>query len=128
MQHTNREDDPDKAKSSKVDPDFALLCLHTTPVDHVLPNPSEMLYMRKLQGNLPVRMREQFVNREEISVMLQQRRYIQKANHDQHSRDLPPLVPGQNVRIHTHPLSLWSPAMVYGRCQEPLSYVLETPN
>ena len=28
----------------------------------------------------------------------------------------------------THPSSLWSPAVVHERCQEPRSYVLETPN
>ena len=75
-----------------------------------------------------MRMRNQFVNREEISVTLQQRRDIQKANHDQHSRDLPPLVPGQNVLIQTHPSSLWSPEVVHEKCQEPRSYVPETPD
>ena len=46
-----------KTKSSKLHPYLALLCIRTTPVDSMLPSPGEMLYTRKVQGNLPVRTR-----------------------------------------------------------------------
>ena len=108
-----------KAKSSKLDPYLALLCIRPTPVDNVLPSPAEMLYTKKVQGNLPVRMRNKLGNTEEIYERLQQRQEVQRTNHDQHSRDLSPLFPGQNVRIQTLPSSLWSPAVVREKCQEP---------
>ena len=117
-----------KAKSSKLDPYIALLCIRTTPVDNVLPSPAEMLYTRKVQGNLPVRMRNKFGNKEEIYERLQQRQEVERTNHNQHSRDLSPLFPEQNVRIQTLPSSLWSPAVVREKCQEPRSYVVETQN
>ena len=37
------------------DPNMALLCIRTTPVDSNVPSPGELLFGRKLQGNLPVR-------------------------------------------------------------------------
>ena len=107
-----------KAKSSKFDPYLALLCIRTTPVDNVLPSQAEMLYTRKVQGNLPVRMRKKLGNKEEIYERLQQRQEVQRTAHDQHSRDLSPLFPGQNVRIQTLPSSLWSPAVVREKCQK----------
>ena len=101
-----------KAKPSKLDPYLALLCIRTTPVDNVLPSPAEMLYTRKVQGNLPVRWRNKLGNKEEIYERLQQRQEVQWTNHDQLSRELSPLFTGQNVRIQTLPSSLWSPAVV----------------
>ena len=115
-----------KAKSSKLDPYLALLCIRTTPVDNVLPSPAEMLYTRKVQGNFPVRMRNKLG--EQIYERLQQRQEVQRTNHEQHSGDVSPLFPGQNVRIQTLPSSLWSPAVVREKCQEPRSYVVETQN
>ena len=117
-----------KPISSIFDPYLALLCIRTTPVDNVLPSQTEMLYKRKVQGNLPVRMRNKLGNKEEIYERLQQRQEVQKTNHDQHSRDLSPLFPGQNVRIHTLTSSMWLPAVVREKCQEPRSYVVETQN
>ena len=39
-----------KAKESKTDIDMALLCLRTTPIDHKLPSPAELLYNREIEG------------------------------------------------------------------------------
>ena len=44
-----------KAKASGNDPNIALLCIRTTPVDSNVPSPGELLFGRKLRGNLPVR-------------------------------------------------------------------------
>ena len=66
-----------KAKSFKLDPYLALLCIRPTPVDNVLPSPAEMLYTRKVQGNLTVRMRNKLGNKEEIYERLQQRQEFQ---------------------------------------------------
>ncbi|XP_020606658.1 uncharacterized protein K02A2.6-like [Orbicella faveolata] len=42
-----------KAKTTHRDPDMALLCLRTTPTDHKLPSPAELLLGRAIQDNLP---------------------------------------------------------------------------
>ena len=42
-----------KAKTTHSDPDTALLCLRTTPIDHKLPSPAELLVGRAIQDNLP---------------------------------------------------------------------------
>ena len=42
-----------KCKESGSDPHLAILCLRTTPVDHHLPSPAELLNNRMYQSNLP---------------------------------------------------------------------------
>ena len=42
-----------KCKESGSDPHLAMLCLRTTPVDHHLPSPAELLNNRMYQSNLP---------------------------------------------------------------------------
>ena len=42
-----------KAKKSNIDPNIALLCLRSTPIDGQLPSPAELLFGRQVQDNLP---------------------------------------------------------------------------
>lgn len=42
-----------KCKKSGADPHLTMLCLRTTPVDHHLPSPAELLNSREYQSNLP---------------------------------------------------------------------------
>ena len=42
-----------KCKESGADPYLAMLCLRTTPLDHHLPSPAELLNSRVYQTNLP---------------------------------------------------------------------------
>ena len=42
-----------KAKESGGDPHLAMLCLRTTPIDHNLPSPCELLNGRRYKSNLP---------------------------------------------------------------------------
>ncbi|GFN90857.1 hypothetical protein PoB_001736300 [Plakobranchus ocellatus] len=42
-------------KSSKSDPQLALLALRFTPLDTYLPSPTEILFGRRIQGTLPSR-------------------------------------------------------------------------
>ena len=53
-----------------------------------------------------------------------------KTHHDQSSRhvDLPPLYKGQKVRILDKTSKTWCPGTVLEKCQEPRSYLVETPN
>jgi len=42
-----------KAKTTRRDPDMALIYLRTTPIDHKLPSPAELLLGRAIQDDLP---------------------------------------------------------------------------
>ena len=43
----------EKAQRSNSDPNIALLCLRSAPVDNKLPSPAELLLGRQIQDNLP---------------------------------------------------------------------------
>ncbi len=89
-----------KAKVSGKDPDMALLCIRSTPIDPVVPSPAEMLlHGRKIKGNLPVKTNNTLAARDQIHARLQQRQQNQKMAHDKHAHDLPPLYPGQELRV-----------------------------
>lgn len=42
-----------KAKKSNTDPNIALLCLRSTPIDGQLPSPAELLFGRQVRDDLP---------------------------------------------------------------------------
>ena len=44
-----------KAKQSGIDPQLAMLCLRSTPIDVRTPSPAELLYGRKIHYNLPAK-------------------------------------------------------------------------
>ena len=71
-----------KARESGVNPHKAMLCLRTTPTDHHLPSPGELLYTRKMKDDLPIHMRKVLAHRDEIHARLQQRQDTQKLYHD----------------------------------------------
>ena len=48
--------------------------------------------------------------------------------HDRTAHDLPPLVPGQDVRILDNQTGKWKPATITSRCAEPRSYILQLPH
>ena len=57
---------------------MALLILRSTPIDSQLPSPAELLYARKLQGNVPIKMSDRRANREDIRERLLQRQQQQR--------------------------------------------------
>ena len=107
---------------------MAMLCLRTTPIDHSLPSPSELLYARKLKANLPVKIRNPLNSRDEIQSRLQERQDVQKSCHDRHAHDLPPRMIGQPIRIQDHTSGLWNQAIANASCYEPRSYMVEAQN
>ena len=117
-----------KARSSGNDIYMAMLCIRTTPIDHTIPCPAQLLYNRKVRGNLPVRIRNTLNSRDEITDRLYQRQASQKEYHDRRAKDLPPLKAGQAVSIQDPTSGRWTPATVKEKCLEPRSYVVHTPN
>ena len=81
-----------KARESQMDPDMVMLCLRTTPINHLLLSLSKLLYARKLKTNLPVKIRNPLNSRDEIQSRLHERQDIQKSYHNRHAHDLPPFM------------------------------------
>jgi transposase InsO family protein len=115
-----------KAKEGKMDPYMALLSLRTTPVDHHIPSPAELLYTRKIQGNLPVRLENRIACKDQIYDRLRVRQNKQKHYHDRKAHDLQPLCVGQTVRVQDPVSQLWQPAEVTAVRDEPRSYIVST--
>ncbi|XP_054769307.2 uncharacterized protein K02A2.6-like [Lytechinus pictus] len=117
-----------KVKMTGGDPDLALLCLRTTPIDSSLPSPAELLQGRKYRSNLPMKMHSD--HQSEIKEKLRQRQERQKDDFDRRGvRELPPLVPDQKVTVFDHVSETCAPATVIQKCQlEPRSYMIQTPN
>ena len=57
----------------------------------------------------------------------QHRQDMQKMYDDRTAHDLPPLVPGQDVRIFDYQTGKWKPVTITSRCAEPRSYILQLP-
>ena len=118
-----------RAHKSHMDPQMALLCLRTTPVSSTLPSPMEMLMGRKAKSNLPVSIRNTLNDRDSIHQALLQRQATQAANYNSHAGpQLANLYIGQGVRVQDHLDGTWTVAKVIEKCDEPRSFVVETPN
>ena len=117
-----------KAKERNMNPCKAMLCLRTTPLDHHLPSPSELLYARKLKGDLPIQIRNPLTRRDDIYRRLQERQDTQKTFHDAHAHDMSQLTAGQHVRIQDQASGRWQKATVTATCEEPRSYLVEAQN
>ena len=108
--------------SKSSDPYMAMLCLRATPVAHNLPSPCELLNKRRYQTNLPAAGTR---SDGETCEKLQDRQQQQKQRYDQHTRELPPLVKEQPVRMLRD--GKWEPAQVIGHADAPRSYNVQTP-
>ena len=117
-----------KAKQSGTDVHMAILCLRTTPVSQHLPSPGELLTGRKLRGNVPVRQATQHRDSDHIREQLQKRQETQKVYHDRTANDLSPLMPGQSVTVQDHRTNRWMPVTIASKCDEPRSYIVESPS
>lgn len=117
-----------KAQESGTDPQLALLCLRSTPIDNDICSPSELLYNRKILSNLPVKSvfnnvwsnaRSKFLDKSEKSVK----------QYDQHAGpELSSLLPGMKVLIQKDDKKGWVPGVIKEKCIEPRSYMVQTPN
>lgn len=80
-----------KAKKSNTDPNMALLCLWSTPIDSQLPSPSELLFGRQVQDTLPRKAKKNASR--DVILRLQGRQAKQKYYFDRSTKSLPNLGP-----------------------------------
>lgn len=76
-----------KCKESGADPHLAMLCLRTTPIDHGLPSPAELLNSRVYQSNLPAITKPSLtpIADGDVNVKLQSKQDQQKSYYDKTS-------------------------------------------
>ena len=116
----------DKAEKSGKDLSMSMLCLRPTPIDSQLPSPAELLYQRKLKSNLPIRIRNEMPNRDEINQRLTERQESMKYYHDRNAQDLNPLKTGQHVFVQNQSTKKWVPGTVKCKRPEFRSYEVQT--
>ena len=116
-----------KCKESGADPHLAMLCLRTTPIDHHLSSPAELLNSRVYQSNLPA-ISKTISFDPESNVKLQARQDLQKWYYDRSSKELPTLKPGCNVRVFNHSSHKWESGSVKQPTETPKSYVVDMSN
>ena len=90
-----------KRKESGADPHLAMLRLRTTPLDHHLPSPAELLNSSVCQINHRSFSNENFhpVEDGDINTKLQLKQVEQKMYYDKSAKSLPPVYPCDPVRV-----------------------------
>jgi transposase InsO family protein len=101
----------------------SLLIYRTTPLGPDMPSPSELLFGRQIQSNMPIRTSGPKNDKFRVNVQNQQHRSEERYN--AHSRSLPELNLDQPVYYQDVARKTWLPAKVTGIGPEPRSYTLE---
>ena len=117
-----------KAKQAQEDVNLALLRWRTTPVDHIIQSPAEIIFQRRIRDTLPSKITNTIPNREEVHGQLGSKQAEQKSHHDAKARSLPPLYTGQYVTHRDPQTGRWHPAVVKDKTSEPRSYLIQTPH
>ena len=112
----------EKAIKSKQDIDITLLNIRATPIDSKLASPAELLLGAPIATLLPSRLE---VGKEGDRDQLQQRS-ARMISEDGEKSTLPPLIPGQFVRIQSHRNNKWFPGVVIKPHSSPRSYLLRS--
>ena len=115
-----------KCENTGQDPQLAFLFLRTTPVDHKLPSPAELLYERPIRSTLPFvfRLKSKYEDTQDI---LKQRQNTQKLYFDKNGcKNLPELHAGDLVMLQDTNNLRWKPATVVSPTKEPRSYIVQT--
>ena len=97
------------------DPHLAVLSYITTPLNHSLPSPAELLNSRKFRCLLPLRIRQQN-HIQQYRKMMQHQKHEQAKCYNKSAKDLPSLKTGDAVYVQLVPnVRRWIPAIVIER-------------
>ena len=109
----------------------ALLYYRATPIPGIGLSPSQLCMGRRLRTTLPTAtglLKPETYNAQEIKRSFQKAKDKQKYHYDRHgTRELPPLKPGDHVRVKPeHGSKEWKAATVVQSHASPRSYVVDT--
>ena len=107
-----------KAIEGGEDPHLAILAYATTPLNHSLPSPAELLNSRKYRCILPVQVKQQNLTHKYRNIM--QRQKQQQTNYyNRNTRDLPSLKTGRPVYVQLVPKTRnWIPGYIIERLSQ----------
>ena len=117
-----------KAKQAGNDPQMALLCLRSTPLDSRTPSPAELLYGRKIRSNLPAKNNCNLSNLVDHESLLNKSETIAKYYNQHAGSELSELLPGMSVLVQKPDEQSWTPGIIKEKCKEPRSYFVEMSN
>ncbi|CAJ1049307.1 uncharacterized protein K02A2.6-like [Xyrichtys novacula] len=115
-----------KAEDSNGDPYISLLEYRNTPLEGVGLSPAQLFMGRRLRGKLPTAtslLTPQ--GSDQVHSRLKERQECQKFYFDRHTKNLPDLQAGDNVRVQRG--EAWQPAVVLQKHEHPRSFVIRTP-
>ena len=116
----------ENSKQSGTDYQLALLHLPSKSITSNLASPGQLILLRLLKPTIPVRIRNDVPNKDDVHIELQRRQVSQKRYFDRCARstELPLLHSGQHVRVQ-HPITgRWNPTTVHAESDEPRSCIL----
>ena len=116
-----------KAMEGGEDPHLAILTYATTPLNHSLPSPAELLNSRRYRCILPIRIRQQNPTYKYRNIMQKQKQ--QQTNHyNRNARDLPSLKTGRPVYVQLIAKTRnWIPGHIIERLSQ-RTYKVKTRN
>ena len=91
-----------KAMEGGEDPHLAILSYITTPLNHSLPSPAELLNSRKFRCILPIQIKWHNHTQQYRNIM-QKQKSLQATHYNQNARDLPSLKTGRTVYVQLIP-------------------------
>ena len=104
-----------KAMEGGEDPHLAILAYATTPLNHSLPSPAELLNSRKYRCILPVQVKQQNHTHRYRNIM-QRQKHQQTKYYNRNARDLPSLKTGRPVYVQLVPKTRnWIPGHITKR-------------
>lgn len=101
----------------------ALLAHRCTPLGHNLPSPAELLFNRKIGGNLPT-----YVKSSATDADIEKRQVMQQKTatwYDQNAKQLPELCMNQTIFYQDAAKRTWTPGVIIGIGPEPRSYTVK---
>ena len=107
-----------------------MLCMQSTPIDHSIPSPAELLNSRVYQTNLPAVSKPSLSLSPDgdVNTKFQTRQEQQKSQYDKTSKTLHAVYPDEPVRVlnpHSHKLE---PGVITNTAQTPRSHVVAMAN
>ena len=101
----------------------AMLNQRCTPLGPNMPSPGELMFNRKLRGNLPVRINQS--GNEQYVAQKTQNQERSKQYYDERAKDLPELNVNQPIYYQDVAKREWIPGVIIGYGPQPRSYTIE---
>eukprot|EP00118_Oscarella_pearsei_P024304 m.303614 g.303614 ORF g.303614 m.303614 type:complete len:479 (+) comp40836_c0_seq2:2784-4220(+) len=117
-----------KALKAQSDVYLALMDFRNTPSEKIGPSPAQLLFGRQIQTRLPVTpklLQPAVAAPEVVTRRISEAKEQQAARYDQKSKPLPPLKPGDTVRMKRPGQKEWSPAVCKKRLDS-RSYMIKS--